>query len=154
MKETFYEITDLPAEGDISVLLFGVGEEMFAINVEQTEGVVDCPRVTPLPGAQEPFVGVSSIRGRMTVVVDLNRKGAQNGKKQRLILIRGEAQLGLVADRIEGVLSLTPVREPARARGLEEENGESSMESWPAAAYFRSGGRVVPVLDLERLAEG
>lgn len=150
MEETIYELTDLPAEGDISVLVFGIGEDVFAINVEQTEGVVDCPRVTPLPQSPEHFAGVSSVRGRMTIVIDLSYKRAQSGKKQQLILIRGEAQMGLVADRVEGVLSLTPVRD---VRGKRDEEGETSNESWPATAHFRSGGRRVPLLDLERLAE-
>lgn len=151
MEETIYELTDLPTEGDISVLVFGVGENLFAINVEQTEGVVDCPRVTPLPQSPEHFAGVSSVRGRMTIVIDLSYKRAQNGKKQRLILIRGEAQMGLVADRVEGVVSLTPVSEPSRSRKAEED--ESMNESWPATAHFRSGGHRVPLLDLERLEE-
>ncbi|MEW6208202.1 MAG: chemotaxis protein CheW [Acidobacteriota bacterium] len=146
MEETFYELTDLPAEGDISVLMFGVGEDLFAINVEQTEGVVDCPQVTPLPAAPEHFAGVSSVRGRMTIVIDLGDKKATCGKKRRLILIRGEAQMGLVADRVEGVVSLTPVAEARR-------KGEEESIRWPASAHFRSGGRRVAVLDLERLAE-
>jgi chemotaxis signal transduction protein len=149
MEEAFYELTDLPAEGDLSVLLFGVGEELFAINVEQTEGVVDCPQVTPLPAAPDHFAGVSSVRGRMTIVIDLSDEKATRGKKRRLILIRGEAQMGLVADRIEGVVSLRPVLETRRGRKEEE----SLAERWPASAHFRSGGRRASVLDLERLAD-
>ncbi len=151
MEEIDYELTDLPTEGDISVLVFGVGEEVFAINVEQTEGVVDCPRVTPLPQSPEHFAGVSSVRGRMTILIDLGDRRAQNGKKQRLILIRSESQMGLVADRVEGVVSLTPSGESGRSK---RDDAESISERWPAVAHFRSGGRAVPLLDLERLAEG
>ena len=35
----------------VSVLSFEVGGEWYSIGVENTEGVVDCPKLTPLPGA-------------------------------------------------------------------------------------------------------
>src|SRR5882762_9536742 len=55
----------------ISVLMFEVGGAHFAIGVETTEGVVECPRTTPLPGPPDGVVGLTSVRGRMTVVMDL-----------------------------------------------------------------------------------
>src|SRR5262249_16860425 len=50
----------------VSVLVFEIGNEGFAIAVESVEGVVDCPNLTPLPSAPEGVIGVVSVRGRMT----------------------------------------------------------------------------------------
>src|SRR5215211_9062 len=56
----------------VSVLLFEIGRKAFAIGVEHTEGVVDCPRVSPLPNSPDGMAGIASVRGRMTLVIDLS----------------------------------------------------------------------------------
>jgi len=115
----------------LSVLLFDVGGSAYAIGVESTEGVVDCPRITPLPGPPDGVAGLTSVRGRMTVVLDLGARQLEHETKQRLILIKGDAQLGLLADRVEGVVALEPkkvrpmyrARRVSRSRGPGEEPG-------------------------------
>src|SRR5258706_10107517 len=86
----------------VSVLMFEVRGSAYAIGVENTEGVVDCPRITPLPRPPDGVAGLASVRGKMTVVMNLGSKRSDEQIKQRLILVKGSAQLGLVADRIEG----------------------------------------------------
>ena len=137
-----------PADDKIdsaSVLLFEIGGQAFAIGVETTEGVVDCPRISPLPSPPDGLEGVASVRGRMTLVMDLSLKANQNAGKRRLILLKGEAQLGLLAERIEGVIALEP-RQIATREADEEGN-------WPARSYFTSDNRRVPIIDVERLVE-
>ena len=92
----------------LSVLMFEVGGASYAIEVEHTEGVVDCPRITPLPSPPDGVAGIASVRGRMTVVMDLGPKMMEQQLGRRLILVKGDAQLGLLADRVEGVLALEP----------------------------------------------
>ena len=147
--------TSEPADDRIdvaSVLLFEIGGKSFAIGVENTEGVVDCPRISPLPSPPDGMAGVASVRGRMTLVMDLSLKANQNVGKRRLILIKGEAQLGLLAERVEGVIAL----EADKLRQVDKisaarETGEES--NWPARSYFTSDDRRVPIIDVERLVE-
>ena len=143
--------TSEPADDRVdvaSVLLFEIGGKPFAIGVENTEGVVDCPRISPLPSPPDGMAGVASVRGRMTLVMDLSLKANQNTDKRRLILIKGEAQLGLLAERVEGVIAL----ESERLRRVEAR--ESSEEgNWHARSYFTSDDRRVPIIDVERLVE-
>lgn len=137
----------------VSVLVFGIGGGTYAIGVEGTEGVVDCPRTSPLPSPPDGVVGVTSVRGKITVVMDLSLGAAQREGRRRLILLKGDAQLGLLADRVEGVLSLTPRQ--VRPAGKRDQNsqGAALAESWPSQNYFRSEGREVPIIDTSRLAE-
>src|SRR5580704_13139772 len=97
----------------VSVVLFSIGRRALAIAVENTEGVVDCPHISPLPSAPDAIVGVVSVRGRITLVLDASLEGTLQANrepsrewKRRLILLRGDAQLGLQADQIQTVLSL------------------------------------------------
>jgi chemotaxis signal transduction protein len=146
-----------PAEAKsdvVSVLAFEIGGRPFAIAVEHTEGVVDCPRITPLPSPPEGMVGVASVRGKMTLVMDLSLVANPSEGKWRLILVKGDGQAGLLAERVEGVVAL----EPENFRRVEPgERAAASLGSdeslWPVRAYFESRGRLVPVIDVERLAE-
>lgn len=135
-----------------SVLLFEIGDKAFAIGVENTEGVVDCPRISPLPSPPDGLAGVASVRGRMTLVMDLSLKANLNVSKRRLILIKGEAQLGLLAERVEGVIALDSdkLRQVGKTQAEREENEDGN---WPARSYFTSNNRRVPIIDVERLIE-
>jgi chemotaxis signal transduction protein len=137
----------------VSVLMFDVGGAQYAIGVENTEGVVDCPRITPLPGPPEGVAGLASVRGRMTIVMDLSQETSQEPAKRRLILVKGDAQLGLLADRVEGVLALEPKNVRPVAHGKYNLTAERAKFDWPARSYFKRGRQRIPILDIERLSE-
>jgi len=131
----------------VSLLIFEMGGQPFAIGVEQTEGVVDCPRLSPLPSPPDGIIGITSVRGRMTLVMDLSLKENIGEEKRRLILVKGEAQLGLLAERVDGVMALKPEKlQKAPPLKLTEEE-----RRWPALAYFKSEGQNVPVIDIDQL---
>lgn len=143
------------AKSDVmSVLMFEIGGSPFAIAVEHTEGVVDCPRISPLPSPPDGMVGIASVRGRMTLVMDLGLVANPNEGKWRLILVKGEGQAGLLAERVEGVIALEP-KDFQRAGPGKGAAGPQGIEEslWPVRAYFESRGRLVPVIDAERLGE-
>ena len=147
-----------PANNDktqqVPVLLFVVGGASYAIGVENTEGVVDCPRITPLPRPPDGVAGLTSVHGKMTVVMDLGSTTREADSKQRLILVKGNAQLGLLADHIEGVLALEPREVRPVAHGRSRITSEKATFDWPASSYFKSGRRRIPILDVERLGQG
>jgi chemotaxis signal transduction protein len=136
----------------LSLLLFEVGESQYAIGADNTEGVVDCPRVTPLPSAPEGVAGLTSVRGRMTVVMDLGGAN-QELARRRLILVKGDAQLGLLADRVEGVVALEQRKVRPVAHGKDKLTNERAKFGRLAKTYFKSGTRRVPIIDVERLCE-
>ena len=149
----------LPWPGDektqhVPVLMFEVGGASYAIGVENTDGVVDCPRITPLPRPPDGVAGLASVHGRMTVVMDLGSRPSEERVKQRLILVKGNAQLGLLADRIEGVLALEPKKVRPVAHGRSRLTSERAQFDWPASSYFKSGRTRVPIIDVERLSQG
>lgn len=137
----------------VSVLVFEVGGTRYAIGVEHTEGVVDCPRITPLPNPPDGVAGIASVRGRMTVAMDLGLNVSEQMVRRRLILVKGDAQLGLLADRVEGVLALDPKQVRAVAHGKDSLTLQRAKFGWPARSYFKSDGLRVPILDVERLSE-
>jgi chemotaxis signal transduction protein len=141
------ERTDL-----ILLLRVEVGGECYSIGIETTEGVVDCPKITPLPGAPLGVAGLASVRGRMTVVMNLS-SASQESVKRRLILVKGEAQLGLLADKVDGVLGLEPKKVRQVAHGRNKITDQKAQFVWPASSYFKSGATRVPIIDTERLGQ-
>ena len=137
----------------VSVLVFEVGGIRYAIGVEHTEGVVDCPRITPLPNPPDGVAGIASVRGRMTVAMDLGLNVSEQMVRRRLILVKGDAQLGLLADRVEGVLALEPKKVRPVAHGKDSLTLQRAEFGWPARSYFKSDRQRVPILDVERLGE-
>ena len=137
----------------LSVLIFEIGGTIYAIGVENTEGVVDCPRIAPLPGPPDGVAGLTSVRGKMTVVLDLGAKTGESEAKQRLILVKGDAQLGLLADRVEGVVALEPKKVRPVAHGKSKLTEQEAKFRRPATSYFKSGVRRVPIIDVDRLYE-
>lgn len=125
-----------------SVLVFNVGNETFAVSVDNTDGVVDCPPLSPLPEAPIGIVGVTSVRGRITIVMDLSFGRGGDGRR-RLILLRGDAQLGLLAGRVEGVVGLEPGSIPDRDAG---------HALLGRTARFEHEGRQVSIIDVEKLS--
>jgi len=148
---TGLEPVDVPVDV-VSVLLFEIGGDFFGIGVEHTEGVVDCPRLTPLPSAPDGMIGVASVRGRMTLVIDFSLKANPGEGKQRLILLKGESQLGLLAERVEGIIALEPEK-IHKHKSNDKSASPAGEERWTALAQFKHEGRLVPLLDMARLAE-
>jgi chemotaxis signal transduction protein len=137
-----------------SVVRFTVGGSSFAVGVEFTEGVVDCPRISPLPAPPEGIIGVVSVRGRITVVMDLSLSVDLGVGRRRLILLKGDAQLGLLADRIDGVFPLPAAPKKSRGRRknqLKVAGTRSGAKRWPTITYLRTDADRIPVLDIERL---
>ncbi len=136
------------------MLVFEVGGAAYAIGLEHTEGVVDCPRITPLPNAPDGVAGLTSVRGRMTVVMELGLRASEQASRRRLILVKGDAQLALLADRVQGVLALEPKKIRPVAHGKDSLTLEHARFGWPAESYFKSERQRVPILDIQRLSEG
>ena len=141
-----------------SVVVLTIGRRVLATAVENTEGVVDCPRITPLPGAPDAIVGVVSVRGKITLVLDASQEANRDAPKRRLILLKGEAQLGLLADQVQDVVSLhigemRQIPENRSGKRLLGGVAGGSPGIRLARSYFKLAGRKVPLIDLDLAAQ-
>jgi chemotaxis signal transduction protein len=142
----------------VAVVVFSIGKRVFAIGAENTEGVVDCPRICPLPSAPDAIVGVVSVRGRITLVLDASLEGTREGTKRRLILLKGETQLGLLADQIQAVDTLDPeeirrIPENRSGKRLLGGNNGGTPGIKLARSYFKRGGRKVALMEPDLMSE-
>lgn len=98
-------------EGSIEILAFTLASERYGVETAHVGEVFALTSLTPLPGAPRFLAGVTGRRGRVLAIVDLRvlfdlpPRGLT--ELNRVIVLRaGAAELGLLADSVEGVRSL------------------------------------------------
>lgn len=93
-------------------ICFGLGEEEFAIPLLSVKEVLGVPDTTPVPQTPAHFLGIMNLRGNVISVLDLRSKlsikPSQSEETTVIILDLGDYQLGVVVDRVNSVISLTP----------------------------------------------
>lgn len=93
-------------------LAFVLGDEHYAIPLSSIREIMKLPYVTEVPLAPPNVIGIISVRGRVTTLVDLRRllKMSELGptSKSRVLLVdRGDEVIGLLVDRVLQVYRLT-----------------------------------------------
>jgi purine-binding chemotaxis protein CheW len=98
-------------------ITFKLGNELFAINVEQVREVLEVSTVTRVPSAPSYMRGVVNVRGKAIPVVDLRLRfglsATEDTLSTRVIVMElqldGEATvLGGMADSVHEVIELDP----------------------------------------------
>jgi purine-binding chemotaxis protein CheW len=99
------------ADEQIDVLEFGLGEEIFAFELNQIREVLVLLELTPLPRVPAHILGITHVRGHILAVVDLRQffglpqRGLLNSW-QLIVLQSATMEFAVVAERIIGVRSL------------------------------------------------
>ena len=107
-------------EGLRAVVVFTAGGRLFAIAAEAVERVTERRFVAPLPSPPAGLLGVASIGGRMRLVVDPAAEGGRGEARGSFVVLHGDAQLALAADRVCAVVTI-PEGDPVRYDGREAE---------------------------------
>ncbi|MFN2456119.1 MAG: chemotaxis protein CheW [Pyrinomonadaceae bacterium] len=97
------------------LLIFKRAEMLFGVFADETAGATQGIKLTPLPRAPVAVLGVTSVRGRILTVLDpvaliAENSGARNADVSpapvSVVALRGDEQLALVVDRVEGVVEI------------------------------------------------
>lgn len=94
------------SEGYQGLLSFRVGTRLFGVDAGQVATVANWRQPTPLPHAPPAVMGIVSLQGRMLTVLDLRKitggESTDNPTPQHIIALRGDEQLALAVDTVEG----------------------------------------------------
>ncbi len=132
-------------------VVFWLHEGNYGLPLENVSEVVRMVAITKVPKAPAWLPGVINVRGRVVPLVDLrSRLGlpAQSPELNTPIIVVQvkERVVGLIADRVEEVISLPPeaITPP----------DELTIKARPIKAIARQGSQLVLILDLPRLTAG
>ena len=134
----------------ILVITFSVSGSLFGMETSLVQEVVRLTTVTPVRHAASYVVGVMNLRGHISTVIDLSaRLGLGHVDlydDKRIIIVEWSGErIGLVVDKMEDVLSID-----REAVGSAPENIRSA-QSHRMTGVFRSGDRIVAMLDLDKV---
>jgi purine-binding chemotaxis protein CheW len=116
-------------------LAFVVASETYALPLSCIREILRVPSVTPVPRASKDVLGIISVRGQVTTLIDLRQRlrvqVAPVSSRTRVLLVdQGDEILGLLCDRVQQVHRLS-----------EREVELSSVLGAEAASYVMGIGR-------------
>jgi purine-binding chemotaxis protein CheW len=94
------------------LLAFEIATETYALALDAVREILKPPPVTPVPRAPRDVLGVISVRGRITTVIDLRSRlrahTSDIDKHTRVLLVDdGDEIIGLLVDRVLQVYRLS-----------------------------------------------
>jgi purine-binding chemotaxis protein CheW len=96
------------------------GGERYAFPVGAVREIAQLGKVTPVPGAPAPVIGVWNLRGDVIAVLDLARVlGLEGSAPSRLVVVEdGELRGGLAVESVLDVGAIPEALEPADSEYL------------------------------------
>jgi chemotaxis signal transduction protein len=149
------EVTEVVPEEELSVCLFTLGGDAYALPVELLTEILIAPKIFPVPTTPSHVLGVINLRGNIIPVVDIRPAlslPSQSVPEQVVLVKHGTIALGIVVDNVSEVVGvpesriLTVPEEP----GTQQDDGNRSR-------YFlgivdREAGKA-SLLNIERIIE-
>jgi purine-binding chemotaxis protein CheW len=93
------------------LLVARCGERLIGVFADEADQVTSWKRPSPLPGAPQGVLGVVSVRGRISTVLDPltilgERKDSEVTTFAFVITLRGDEQLALAVERAERIIEI------------------------------------------------
>jgi chemotaxis signal transduction protein len=151
LEDTSAKTPDAPRETR-ELFVLSAGGQLFAVSAEETDGVAEGLTPAPLPDAPAAVLGVVSVRGRMRTLLhppalftqshalEGAREDATAAAPRFVVALRGDEQLALAADAVEGIITVNA-----------ESLSASDTHEPPLLATLEHEGRRLQLLDTSRL---
>ena len=96
---------------EIQLVIFKIGQEEFAVNIQQVREIVRLIPITPIPRSPEFIEGVVNLRGQVLIIMDLAKRlglpTAVHSEKTRIVVVEVEdSSIGMIVDDVTEVLRL------------------------------------------------
>ncbi len=97
----------------VELLTFTLAKEDYAFKIEEVQEIIRPQRVTRIPKTEASLLGITSLRGKITPIIDLKKilsldgDSAGDERKQKILILKGaKGAFGVLIDRIVGVIRL------------------------------------------------
>ncbi|WP_407356153.1 chemotaxis protein CheW [Methanolobus sp. WCC5] len=93
------------------LVIFNLGVEEFGVNIMQVQEIIRMPEITRIPRSPDYVKGVINLRGKIIVVMDLDKRFGMASKElteeSRIVVVDiGGTIVGLVVDSVSEVIRL------------------------------------------------
>jgi purine-binding chemotaxis protein CheW len=134
----------------LQLVTFQIGDENFAVDILNIQGINRMVEVTKVPNAPEFVEGIINLRGSVMPIVDLRKRlnlvQKPHDKDTRFIVIEsGKRVIGFIVDRVNEVLRINKsVTEPPPPM-------VAGVDSEYITAVGKLDDRLLILLDIEKL---
>lgn len=102
--------------GNLQLVVFGVGKELYGVGIGSVQEIVRVPDVTEVPDAPAFLEGVINLRGKVIPVIDLRKRlklqGGERTRSTRVLVTENEESagglVGLLVDFVSEVRRVQP----------------------------------------------
>lgn len=138
----------------IQLIIFKLGGEEYALNIDQIKEVVLTPGIAQIPQTPDYIKGVANIRGTIIAIVDLNEKfkvGEENDNIGRFTLVveSEEFKIGILVKEVPNTLT---VGEKEIERNLSVLQ-YSDLDEECINGIVKKGDRMIIIVDMMKMME-
>ncbi|MGY0375111.1 chemotaxis protein CheW [Clostridium sp. JNZ J1-5] len=95
----------------MQVVIFKLGDEQFAVETANVQGINDIMEITKVPKAPQHIKGLINLRGNVISLLDINlllniSKTEENEQSNIIILKMQDEQVGITVDQVDEVLEI------------------------------------------------
>jgi purine-binding chemotaxis protein CheW len=139
------------SEEPLQLVVFELSGEEFGVDIMQVSEIMSIPKITRVPQAPECVKGLINLRGKIIVVIDLNRRLGFSPRERdslsRIIIVEvGDTTIGMLVNSVNGVLKL-----PLSSIEPTPDMIKSKINSEYLTGVGKVGNRLLILLNLARV---
>jgi purine-binding chemotaxis protein CheW len=124
---------------------FRLGEQSFALSLDQVREIVRLDGLEPLPGMSAPLAGMIVLRGNPLPVLDLRAAGAAGRAGDVLVMDVDGSPVGVAVDEVLAVLAAADLPES-------DQGASKALPSYVIGVRRAASGPVL-LVDLQRMLD-
>jgi purine-binding chemotaxis protein CheW len=149
-EETLKENSRFSQE-NLHLVAFELSGEEFGVDIMQVSEVIPVPRITRIPQAPECIKGLINLRGKILVVIDLNKRLGFSSKEtdslSRIIIVEiRDIVIGMLVNSVKEVIRL-----PLSSIEPTPEMIKSKINAEYLNGVGKTGNRLLILLNLARV---
>lgn len=139
------------SEENLHLVTFELSGEEFGVDIMQVSEVIPVPRITRIPQAPECIKGLINLRGKILVVIDLNKRLGFSSKetdiRSRIIIVEiRDTVIGMLVNSVKEIIRL-----PLSSIEPTPEMIKSKINAEYLNGVGKTGNRLLILLNLARV---
>lgn len=138
------------------LIVFRLGQEEYALHIDQVKEVVITPHITRMPQTPSFVRGVANIRGNIIAIIDLEEKfglsalsdePAKHANHFTLVIESEEFKMGVLVKEVPNTLSISEADIEETSHVIHE----AGVESGYIKGVAKSGDRLIILIDIFKI---
>ncbi len=150
-EDTIEKESSSSSEESLQLVSFELSGEEFGVDIMQVSEIIPISKITRIPQAPECVKGLINLRGKIVVVIDLNRRlgfsPRESDSLSKIIIVKvKDTTIGMLVNSVNGILKL-----PLSFIESTPDMIKSKINSEYLTGVGKAGNRLLILLNLARV---